>query len=162
MSPLTCLVTRPLKLHSKWCLQSLEGSKTTYMSRGRLWSEEKWPFYSMQGSPGAYWGFDHRWTWLRIRFGMKIRGEYSGECKGDALLWTKWGFGGVVSPLTRSPRFFYTVRFSIKFPFQRCLSRPRTAPMTSRRPPHAIFGIRIRYGTTITLFLEKVDGVDLA
>ena len=114
----------------------------------------------MQGSPGAYWGFDHRWTWLRIRFGMKIRGEYSGECKGEALLWTKWGFGGVVFPLTRSPRFFYRVRFSIKFPFQRCLSRPRTAPMTSRRPPHAIFGIRIRFGTTITLFLEKVDGVD--
>ena len=36
----------------------------------------------------------------------KIRGEYLGEWKGEALLRTKWGFGGVFFPLTRSPRFF--------------------------------------------------------
>ena len=113
----------------------------------------------MQGSPGTCWGFDHRWTWLRIRFGMKIGGEHSGESKGEALLWTKWGFGGVVFPLTRSPRFC-RIRFSIKSPFQRRHSRPRTAPMTSPSPHHAIFGIRNRFGTTIPTFLAKVGGVD--
>ena len=47
-----------------------------------------------------------------------------------------------------------------QFPFQRWVSRPRTAPMTSRRPPHSIFGIKIRFETIITLFLEKVHGIN--
>ena len=62
--PLTCLVTRDLELHSKSCFAHPSGEvKNTYLSGGRPWSEEKWPFYSVQGSLGTCWGFDLPWFW---------------------------------------------------------------------------------------------------